>query len=39
MWTLIYDTIYVYQDTRVDVLIGLKSMALRKPSSGLVASV
>ncbi|KAF6129467.1 coenzyme Q2, polyprenyltransferase [Phyllostomus discolor] len=29
MWTLIYDTIYAYQDTRDDALIGLKSTALR----------
>uniref|UniRef100_A0A2K5YCE1 Coenzyme Q2, polyprenyltransferase n=1 Tax=Mandrillus leucophaeus TaxID=9568 RepID=A0A2K5YCE1_MANLE len=29
MWTLIYDTIYAHQDKRDDVLIGLKSTALR----------
>ncbi|XP_024430677.3 4-hydroxybenzoate polyprenyltransferase, mitochondrial [Desmodus rotundus] len=29
MWTLIYDTIYAYQDIRDDALIGLKSTALR----------
>ncbi|XP_037008461.2 4-hydroxybenzoate polyprenyltransferase, mitochondrial isoform X2 [Artibeus jamaicensis] len=29
MWTLIYDTIYAYQDKRDDALIGLKSTALR----------
>ncbi|XP_003414159.3 4-hydroxybenzoate polyprenyltransferase, mitochondrial [Loxodonta africana] len=29
MWTLIYDTIYAHQDKKDDVLIGLKSTALR----------
>uniref|UniRef100_A0A8C8RHH2 4-hydroxybenzoate polyprenyltransferase, mitochondrial n=1 Tax=Pelusios castaneus TaxID=367368 RepID=A0A8C8RHH2_9SAUR len=29
MWTLIYDTIYAHQDRRDDVVIGVKSTALR----------
>ncbi|KYO42726.1 4-hydroxybenzoate polyprenyltransferase, mitochondrial [Alligator mississippiensis] len=29
MWTLIYDTIYAHQDKRDDVVIGVKSTALR----------
>eukprot|EP00079_Xenopus_tropicalis_P011033 XP_002936501.1 PREDICTED: 4-hydroxybenzoate polyprenyltransferase, mitochondrial [Xenopus tropicalis] len=29
MWTLIYDTIYAHQDKKDDVLVGVKSTALR----------
>lgn len=29
MWTLIYDTIYAHQDKRDDLIIGVKSTALR----------
>ncbi|XP_075785622.1 4-hydroxybenzoate polyprenyltransferase, mitochondrial [Pelodiscus sinensis] len=29
MWTLVYDTIYAHQDKRDDIIIGVKSTALR----------
>ncbi|XP_008947346.1 PREDICTED: 4-hydroxybenzoate polyprenyltransferase, mitochondrial, partial [Merops nubicus] len=29
MWTLVYDTIYAHQDKRDDVVVGVKSTALR----------